>query len=175
MFRIRLTGISTPFGGLSWEYQEPYRKLAERLITFLEDRRVITDRQGHAGVLLSSSLPYTIKSVRQIRDRLREDLEKIDRTSKFAESMRAMQKACRRLLDNAEGETYSAAVLDEFRKVMAEHMLRIAAAYGFSIEAEQEDWGDDENMWREAYKKLWNTGQYRLVREEADNGTGEHS
>lgn len=37
----RLTGISTPFGGASWEPAELEIAGARRVIAFLEDRRVL--------------------------------------------------------------------------------------------------------------------------------------
>lgn len=37
----RLTGISTPFGGASWQPAETEVATARRMIAFLEDRRVL--------------------------------------------------------------------------------------------------------------------------------------
>lgn len=37
----RLTGISAPLGGLQWEYHEPDRDVAARVVSYLEDRRVL--------------------------------------------------------------------------------------------------------------------------------------
>lgn len=39
----RLTGISTPFGGTSWQPAELEIAGARRVIAFLEDRRVLYD------------------------------------------------------------------------------------------------------------------------------------
>jgi hypothetical protein len=39
----RLTGISTPFGGASWQPAEMEIAGARRVIAFLEDRRVLYD------------------------------------------------------------------------------------------------------------------------------------
>lgn len=168
MSRKRLTGISSPFGGLSWEYVKSEKEVAERLITYLEDRRVVMDRSGHAGAITAADhRPYAVKSVRAIRARLGKDLDALDRDSKLAEAMRIMQKACREFLRFAETEeTYSEQVLDGFRNVFVGQILRIAATYHFSIEVEgEEDWGPDENNWREAFVKLWGTGHFKLVRD----------
>jgi len=35
----RLTGISTPLGGVSWQSSDPEVSAARRVIAFLEDRR----------------------------------------------------------------------------------------------------------------------------------------
>ena len=37
----RLTGISTPFGGASWQPAEMEIATARRVVAFLEDRRVL--------------------------------------------------------------------------------------------------------------------------------------
>lgn len=37
----RLTGISVPLFGVSWNAPEPARAAARRMLTFLEDRRVL--------------------------------------------------------------------------------------------------------------------------------------
>jgi len=37
----RITGISVPFFGVSWNPPESERKIAKRIISFLEDRRVL--------------------------------------------------------------------------------------------------------------------------------------
>ena len=168
MFRKRLTSISSPFGGLGWEYVKSEEEIAERLITFLEDRRVIADRMGHAGaIMVADHRPYAIKSVRQIRTRLRQDLEELSRDSKLAEAMRLMQRACRDFLNLAEAEeTYSERILDDFRSVFASQILRIATTYHFSIETEgDEDWGPDENTWREYFVKMWGTGHFKLTKD----------
>ncbi len=37
----RVTGISCPFFGISWQPPEARRAVARRVLTFLEDRRVL--------------------------------------------------------------------------------------------------------------------------------------
>ena len=37
----KLTGVSTPFGGFSWQVQESEVIQAQRIVSFLEDRRVL--------------------------------------------------------------------------------------------------------------------------------------
>ena len=39
--RYRLTGLGTPFGSLSWERKDDDREIARRVISLLEDRRVL--------------------------------------------------------------------------------------------------------------------------------------
>ncbi|OPX92444.1 MAG: hypothetical protein A4E58_03321 [Syntrophorhabdus sp. PtaB.Bin006] len=172
MFKIKLTGISTPFGGISWKFEKSEKEVAKQLITFLEDRRVLRQRLGHAGTITGSP-PHlrAVKSVMEIRDRLRDDLEKVDTDSILGQSMRAMRHACRRFLSRAEieapGETYTQD-LDELRRVFSENMLHIGETFGFAIDAVS-DWGDDEQKYRKAYSELFFVSHdVRLVPPEED-------
>lgn len=38
----RVKGFSTPLGGLDWETPVPQREVAQKVIVYLEDRRVLT-------------------------------------------------------------------------------------------------------------------------------------
>lgn len=172
MFKIKLTGISTPFGGISWKFEKSEKEVAKYLITFLEDRRVLRQRLGHAGAITGSP-PHllAIKSVMQIRDRLRADLEKVNPDSTLGQSMRAMQRACRKFLSRSEiekpGQTYTQD-LDELRRAFSENTLRIGEAFGFAIDSTS-DWGDDEQKYREAYSELFFVNDdVRLVPPEED-------
>jgi len=40
---VRLTGISTPFGGASWEYTKTTKERIKALFSFLESRRLLTN------------------------------------------------------------------------------------------------------------------------------------
>ena len=89
----RLTGFSTPFFGVSWKPPEPQREVVRRLLSFLEDRRVLFN-------------PYFLEvewqveqSVIEIRRRLTETLDELSENSPAEASVRAMRAACRRFLD----------------------------------------------------------------------------
>lgn len=172
MFKVKLTGISTPFGGISWKFEKSEKEAARQLITFLEDRRVLRQRLGHTGAIAGSlSHLCVIRSVMEIRDRLRDDLEKVDTDSILGQSMRAMKRACRRFLSRAEiegpGETYTQD-LDELRRVFSENMLHIGETFGFAIGAAS-DWGHDEQKYRRAYSELFFVSRdVRLVPPEED-------
>jgi hypothetical protein len=92
----RLTGVSTPFGGASWEtVPDVEREVLTRLVTFLEDRRVLYN-------------PSEVEVPRQCVDsvlRLREFLiavaGQLPRDNAVAIAMRNMAGACRRFLDAA--------------------------------------------------------------------------
>jgi len=170
--KIKLTGISTPFGGISWQFEKSEKEVAKVLITFLEDRRVLSQRLGHAGAIIASD-PHlrAVKSVMEIRRRLRDDLEKVDPDSLLGRSMRAMQHACRIFLIRAEtgedGGTYTDD-LDELRRAFSEHMLRIGETFGFAIDA-LHDLGNDEQLYRKAYSEgFFSNDDVRLVPSDGD-------
>ena len=133
----RLTGISTPFGGVSWTPTELNINVANELITSLEDRRVLY-------VPYAVENPqYTVESVREIRAELTELLKRVDRDSALGESMRAMRAACRKFLtDSDQFGPYQAHImpvnlavaLGELRGVFGIHVARISAAYEIDIE-----------------------------------------
>jgi hypothetical protein len=70
----RLTGISTPIGGVSWTPPTPDIEVARRVLTFLEDRRVLYDPME------AEVAAHCIESVLQIRRFLTEVLaEQVNR------------------------------------------------------------------------------------------------
>jgi hypothetical protein len=79
---VRITGVSTLWGGLSWEYRESDADVVQRLFNFLEDRRVLSEE------LNAQTFFYVGVSVKEIRDRL---TQAIDAASK--EDLRSWLKA----------------------------------------------------------------------------------
>jgi hypothetical protein len=71
----RLTGISTPFDGASWQPAEMEIAAARRVIAFLEDRRVLYE----TGEMEVPS--HCVHSVIEIRHRLSDELGKLDSKS----------------------------------------------------------------------------------------------
>jgi hypothetical protein len=68
----RLTGISTPFGGASWQPAELEIEGARRVLVFLEDRRVLYDP-------CEMEVPdHCVRSVIEIRHCLTEELGKLE-------------------------------------------------------------------------------------------------
>ena len=67
----RLTGISTPIGGISWTPPIDERNVAKQLLVFLEDRHALyMPYDMEVG-------PYVMHSIIEIRQRLTSDLEQI--------------------------------------------------------------------------------------------------
>lgn len=87
----RLTGISTPLGGVSWQATELEVSAARRVVSFLEDRRVLYAPD-------EMEVPaHCVHSVMDIRRFLTGELGKLDAGSEFAASLRAMRAACLRI------------------------------------------------------------------------------
>ena len=141
----RLTGISTPLGGVSWQATEAEIAAARRVVTFLEDRRVL-----YAPDELEVPA-HCVHSVMDIRRFLTAELGKLDNGSEFAANLRAMRAACRKFLDRvgADGDEraifyanhqghwaswtfYSA--IGEMRGTFGVHLARIAARFQLDIE-----------------------------------------
>lgn len=137
----RLTGISTPVFGASWNPPELEVDVANELITFLEDRRILF--VPHSW----ENRTHVEESVMQTRAELTKILSRVDRESPLGESARAMRTSCLKFLgqlgpDGADGARFSgsagaanmAAFLGELRGVFGIHIARVAAAYGIDVD-----------------------------------------
>jgi hypothetical protein len=134
-----LTGISTPFFGVSWNPPDTDREIVRKLITFLEDRRALYN-------------PYDIEtpmfvdqSLLEIRKELTSSLQRIDDNPEISPHLRAMRAACRKYLNEVsnqnkprfhyrEFETFAA--LGELRAVFGIHIAQLAVKYGIDVEDE---------------------------------------
>jgi hypothetical protein len=140
----RLTGISTPLVGVSWQPTDLEVSAARRVIAFLEDRRVLYAPD-------SLEVPsHCVESVLEIRHFLSGELGKLETASEFAASLRAMRAACRKFLDrvgvdgretvlyaNHQGHWaswtfYSA--LGELRGTFGVHVVKVAAEFKLDVE-----------------------------------------
>jgi hypothetical protein len=143
----RITGFELPFsgGGISWEPRPLDVEIARELLTFLEDRRALYQPYE------CETASYVVRSILSIRERLTEDLEKLDRSSPLAESMLAMRAACRKFLNEVEGIDIDltryrrSPVWDEderdffmalggLRSIIGVHAAQIAVKYKIDVE-----------------------------------------
>lgn len=94
-FFRKISGISTPFGGLSWRSEVNIAEEVQKLTLFLEDRRVLYNRfdneQAH----------FVFQSVQELRRELLNTLMNVGHSSKAKQHIRGMQAECRRFLDDA--------------------------------------------------------------------------
>lgn len=140
----RLTGISTPLGGVSWQPSELESAAARRIVAYLEDRRVL-----YAPDELEDP-SHCVHSVLDIRRLLTAELGKLDAGSDFAANLRAMRAACRKFLDRigADGNEVTLyarhrghwaswtffGALGEMRGTFGVHLAQVAARFKLDIE-----------------------------------------
>ncbi|MGB8028922.1 MAG: DUF6650 family protein [Terracidiphilus sp.] len=163
----RLTGISTPFGGASWQPAEMEIAAARRVMAFLEDRRVLYAPEE------MEVASHCVQSVIEIRHHLSDVLGKLDSGSELAASLRAMRAACRKFLERVgtdgrggihhgsgwgfHGWTFGSA-LGELRGTFGIHLAKIAAVFKLDVEDRlasilpaNADTGDDDRLFRKLY------------------------
>ena len=137
----RLTGISTPVFGLSWNPPEEKREIVRRLVAFLEDRRALyADFHMEYG-------PWVEKSILEMRAEITNTLKVCPEDENLTGPLRAMRAACRKFLDEMgppDGgrrmyyprEAMMWHALGELRGVFGLHLARLCAAFGIDVEAE---------------------------------------
>lgn len=91
--RTRITGVSTPWLGASWNPPQSQKEIAKKLITFLEDRRVLYN----PSYLESPS--HCVTSIIEIRKFLTDLLISLDENTDLGIAIRTIRAACRKFLD----------------------------------------------------------------------------
>jgi len=87
----RLTGISTPIGGISWKPPVDERDKARRLLVYLAGQRALHyPYNKEIGT-------FVVQSVLDTRERITRDLKALSMDSLLRETLRAMQAVCRKL------------------------------------------------------------------------------
>jgi hypothetical protein len=152
----KVTGVSVPFFGLQWEPGVSDAKVAESVIVFMEDRRVLYNPWG------AEDGNACVTSVVQIREELTKAIQNSGINATMLKQFREMRAACRRFLDqlslNADvgedfvveafvkihggGETWVNTMgdlrfnqaLGELRAVFGERLEAIATKYGITVE-----------------------------------------
>jgi hypothetical protein len=141
----RLTGISVPVGGIQWEYREADADVAARIVSFLEDRRVLY-------VPSEAELPkHAISSVLEIRRFLTHELGAVADRPDIADTIRALRAAARKFLDtigpyveqhpsgnvrdwHGTPEWTLNQALGELRGIYGVHIALLVERYGLAIE-----------------------------------------
>jgi hypothetical protein len=119
---------------------------ARRVLTFLEDRRVLRN------VSVREDVENCVQSVLKIREYLTAELSKLDSESELGQSLRAMRAACRKFLDKVQKHNiqggggigslpiHQSAIfngtLGEMRGVFGMHVTKIASSYGLDVSDE---------------------------------------
>jgi hypothetical protein len=136
--RYRLTGVSLPWFGAQWERVPGDREVAEQIITFLENRRVLF---GERHV---EDHHYCLSSVNEIRHFLTAQIIAA-RSEDLRASLRAMRAAGRKFSDAAGPDARNfepgwpssnafGLALGDLRTLMGIQIARIATQYDLDIE-----------------------------------------
>ena len=141
----RLTGLSCPVFGISWNPTESEITIATRIIRYLENKRVLFNPSE------MESPTYCVKSTIQMREYLTSEMQNMNVDSKLFEYIKAMRIAARKFTDRMESKrdknflynarhwdhwaswTFASA-LGEMRGTFGNMIAQIAAAYGLDIE-----------------------------------------
>lgn len=134
-FASRLTGISLPIVGISWTPPQDERKIAKALITFFEDKRVLS-MPYHMEVGR-----YVVDSILDIRKRITSDLEKTSSSSTLGESLIAMRTTCHKFLNETQEpdmrsysmDFYMIDCLSKLRATFGIHIARLAFVYDLVV------------------------------------------
>ena len=146
----KITGISTPFGGLQWAEAGPSETdVVRNFLVFLEDRRVL-----YNAMLLEVSHEVET-SIHQIREECTRTLQRLKQNAFAAQPIRAIRAACRRYHDDCReefrhldcdtetryyrrrGESPGFFVaLGAFRATVGQQVALLAAHYDLSIEGD---------------------------------------
>lgn len=139
----RLTGFSVPVFGISWQPGALERDEAQRLIAFLEDRRVLY-------IPSDIEVPeHCLSSVQEIRRFLTDLIGRVRSESDLVLSARAMRGECRKFVERVEdldlrlarqwGHYQSwifADALGQLRGMFGVHIASICTRYGIDIESQ---------------------------------------
>lgn len=136
-----ITGISTPIFGVSWNPPKIDRDFAQKLILYLEDRRVLF-YPYYAEVSY-----HVTESIFEIRKYLTELLQQLDTDSALIPNIRSMGAACRKYLDvNPKSDKRhrhfgpeDVASLGELRGVFGMNLAEICVKYGINLDSELGD------------------------------------
>jgi hypothetical protein len=137
----RLTGFSTPLGGVSWTAPEAEVDVARRVIRFLEDRRVLYN------IYELETPQHCVHSVLEIRRFLTVELGRLPDNA-LAAQLSALRTACHKFLDSIQDvdslhmfqggpdEWNFISALGELRGVAGVLVAEIAAKYRLDVEGD---------------------------------------
>jgi len=131
----RITGISIPVFGISWNPPESEREIVRETFIFLEDRRALYNDFAH-------ELDHEVsESVLAMRSELTATLRRLAENSEAVPCFKAMRAACREYLDNARprgfGGPFSFMIeLGKLRAMIGVQVAYLAVKYGIDVDGE---------------------------------------
>jgi len=131
----RLTGVSIPIFGVSWNPSESERKIVRDTFVFLEDRRALYNDFAHE---LDREVT---QSVLAIRTELTVALKRLPEDSEAMPCLKSMRAACREYMDSARPECHGGpfsfmAELGKLRAMIGVQVAYLAVKYGIDIDGE---------------------------------------
>jgi hypothetical protein len=141
----RITGISVPFGGISWADPGPSdAEIVRRFIVFLEDRRVLYNAYN------LESLSEVERSIHEVRSECTETLQALGPKAFGVTPIRSIRAAGRRFHDDEkesfrffdhrfghhDGSPGFFAALGAFRSTVGQQVAVLAAHYDIDIEGD---------------------------------------
>lgn len=138
----RITGFSVPVFGVSWNPPEPENLAARRVLSFLEDRRVLYN--PHCLEVEGQC----VQSVLEIRRFLTEEIGRLADGSKLADHLRGIRAVCRKFLDDLRDPRFGGrglptshearffTVLGELRGGIRLHVAAIAVMHGLDVKGD---------------------------------------
>ena len=130
----RLTGVSIPVFGISWNPPEPERKIVRDVLVFLEDRRALYNDFAH-------ELEHEVMdSVLEIRKTLTSAIQRLPDDSHAVPLLRAMRAACREYLNETREHRppmFSFLTsLGKLRALFGVNIAYLGIEYGIDIEGD---------------------------------------
>lgn len=93
----KVTGVSIPFFGISWETGDSDNQIINRVISYLEDRRVLyLPYEPHM------EKTHCIQSVLNIREYLSKEIEQLSLGSPIIPILKFLRGSCRKFIINIE-------------------------------------------------------------------------
>lgn len=131
----RITGISIPVFGVSWNPPEPERQVVRETLIFLEDRRALYND-------FACELDHEVsQSVLEIRSELTAALKRLPENSQAVACLKSMRAACRDYLDSARPGRYGGpfsfmAELGKLRALIGVQVAYLAVQYGIDVDGD---------------------------------------
>jgi hypothetical protein len=137
----RVNGISTPIFGISWNPDNTEKDKAQRLITFLEDRRVLFYEEEREVV------DFCRRSVELVREKITDFLQGFETDKDIVKDIRKFRVACRTFCNEVGAINFNNepvpvqrsilnAELAKLRKVAGATIGTLAISYGLDVEDE---------------------------------------
>ncbi len=140
----KVTGFSTPLGGVSWQIPEDNTaNEIRKLLTFVEDRRIfhiVDDKVREVKGAHTRRPQYVSDSVLQVREKITECLQSMEFPKRTQQSLDRMRGACREFLESPQfgpptlrtGELTEA--VGRFRTTMGIEIAKLCTDYQIDVE-----------------------------------------